>query len=331
MSRVLRIAVPLALVAAGALFYGARLRGRKSPATLTLYGNVDIRQVELGFRVAGRVASMAFEEGHAVTAGTALAALDARPYEDEVAAAEAQVAQQRAALDKVVNGPRQAEIAEARAVVADRKAALENARIALDRARALRASATVPQAELDNAQAAFDGARARTTSAEAALRLLEEGSRPEDIASARAALETARARLASARTALADTRLVAPADGIVLSRVVEPGAIVAPSSVVYVLSLSRPVWVRAYVDEPQLGRVHPGMEVTVYSDGAPKRPHRGHVGFVSPVAEFTPKSVETPELRTALVYRLRIIIDEPDETLRQGMPVTVAVAPAPKG
>jgi HlyD family secretion protein len=111
----------------------------------------------------------------------------------------------------------------------------------------------------------------------------------------------------------------------VLSRVLEPGAIVGPSNIVYVLSLTRPVWVRAYVGEPQLGRIRPGMEVSVISDSAPEAPYRGRIGFISPVAEFTPKSVETPDLRTDLVYRLRIIVEQPGESLRQGMPVTVQV------
>ncbi len=114
---------------------------------------------------------------------------------------------------------------------------------------------------------------------------------------------------------------------MILSRVREPGAIVSPSEPVYVLSLPQPIYVRAYVAEPELGRVQPGAEVSITSDTAPRQERRGHVGFISPVAEFTPKSVQTPELRTDLVYRLRVVVDEPDEALRQGMPVTVRVQP----
>ena len=161
--------------------------------------------------------------------------------------------------------------------------------------------------------------------------MLLEGTRSEDVAGARAALDVASARLAATQTALADTRLAAPADGVVLSRVREPGAIVGPSDIVYVLSLTRPVWVRAYVGEPQLGRIHPGMEVTVVTDSAPGKPYKGRIGFISPVAEFTPKSVETPDLRSDLVYRLRVIIDQPDDGLRQGMPVTVQLPATAQG
>jgi len=299
--------------------------GGEEDRGLTLYGNVDIRQVQLGFRVSGRIAEMLVDEGDRVEAGQALARLDAQPYEDSVRAAEAQVASQEANLAKLEAGPREAEIAQARAVLAERNYDLANAEQAFDRARQLRPSGAISQAALDQAQAAKDMASARVESAREALRLLEEGSREEDIAAALASLQAAQANLATAKTSLKDTELHAPAAGVILSRVREAGAIVAPSDVVYVLSLDDPVWVRTYVSEPDLGRIHPGMEVEVTTDTAPEKPYRGRVGFISPVAEFTPKSVETPELRTDLVYRLRVVVDEPDTALRQGMPVSVRI------
>jgi HlyD family secretion protein len=291
----------------------------------TLYGNVDIRQVQLGFRVSGRVAEMNFDEGDSVKPGDLLARLDAKPYEDAVAAQSAQVANLRATLDKLVAGPRAAEIAQARAQLEEQIADQENAKLAFERAFKLRPGQTISEAALDNARANRDTAQARVASARQALQLLEEGTRAEDIAAARANLAGAEANLSAAKTSLVDTELKAPAAGVILSRLREPGAIVATSDIIFVLSLDRPVWVRAYVPEPMLGRIHPGLEVTVTSDSAPDKPYRGKIGFISPVAEFTPKSVETPELRTDLVYRLRIIVDEPNPGLRQGMPVTVHI------
>lgn len=295
---------------------------------LTLYGNVDIRQVQLGFRVSGRIAAMKVEEGDAVHRGQTLASLDAGPYEDSVRAAEAQVAGLKATLDKLVAGPRPAEIDQARAVHEERAAELQLTQQAFDRARQLRPSDAISQADLDQAAANRAAATARLASARESLRLLEEGSRAEDIAVARANLEATEASLAGARTALADTEIKAPADAIVLSRVREPGSIVSPSDTVYVLSLAEPVWVRTYIGEPMLGLIRPGMQVEVYSDSAPQRPYAGRIGFISPVAEFTPKSVETPELRTDLVYRLRVIMDDADPGLRQGMPVSVRIPAA---
>ena len=327
-----RIPVIIAVVVVGcglaawALDVPGRLGWRaQGTEPLTLYGNVDIRQVELGFRVAGRLDAMNFEEGQSVKAGAVLAQLDARPYDDKVKAAEAQLAVETATLQKVEAGPRPAEIAQGRANFAERQADLANARQALERAVKLRPTGVISQAALDEAKAAEGMAVARAAAAQQALALLEEGSRPEDIAAARANALLAKANLESGETDLADTKLTAPADGIILSRVREPGAIVAPSDAVYVLSLTRPVWVRAYIGEPQLGRIHPGMAVTLTSDSAPHHAYHAHIGFMSPVAEFTPKSVETPELRTDLVYRLRVIVDDADEGLRQGMPVTLTI------
>lgn len=331
-----RIAVILALALIGAfaawwLDLPGRLGWRSGDGDrITLYGNVDIRQVQLGFRVNGRVAEMNFDEGDSVKPGDLLARLDAKPYEDAVAAQSAQVANLRATLDKLVAGPRAAEIAQARAQLEERMADFENAKLAYDRAFKLRPGQTISEAALDNARANRDTAQARVDSARQALQLLEEGTRSEDISAARANLAGAEANLSAAKTSLQDTELKAPATGVILSRLREPGAIVATSDTVFVLSLDRPVWVRSYVPEPLLGKIHPGLEVTVTTDSAPDRPYRGKIGFISPVAEFTPKSVETPELRTDLVYRLRIIIDEPDQGLRQGMPVTVHV-PEPEG
>jgi HlyD family secretion protein len=297
----------------------------RAQTQLTLYGNVDIRQVQLGFRVSGRIAEMLVDEGDAVRAGQTIARLDAATYEDSVCAATAQVVGLRATLERLVAGPRAGEIEQARATHQERLADLQMAEQAFDRARQLRPTGAISQAGLDQATANRNAAVARAASARGALRLLEEGSRAEDIAAARANLQGAEASLASAKTSLRDTELVAPADGVVLSRVREAGAITSPSDIVYVLSLTDPVWVRTYIPEPSLGKIYPGMQVEVLSDSAPGRVYRGRVGFISPVAEFTPKSVETPDLRTDLVYRLRVIMEQPDRGLRQGMPVTIRV------
>ncbi|MGD2047457.1 MAG: efflux RND transporter periplasmic adaptor subunit, partial [Gemmatimonadota bacterium] len=158
------------------------------------------------------------------------------------------------------------------------------------------------------------------------LRLAIEGPRAEDIQAARSELRAAENALELARHRLANTRLYAPADGTVLTRILEPGAVVLPNSPVYTLALADGVWVRAYLSERDLGRVFPGMKAEITSDSFPDRPHEGWVGFISPTAEFTPKPVETPDLRTSLVYRVRIYVRAPDHTLRQGMPVTVRLS-----
>lgn len=321
-----RVAMAVAAVAVLALIIWAFAGGRDDDH-LTLYGNVDIRQVELGFRVSGRITEMRLEEGDPVTAGTLMAMLDKKPLEDERRQYAAQVAAEAANVERLTAGTRPEEIAEARALVDERRASLNNATRLLKRREELVGTGAVSQAAYDDAQAAVDEAKARLIAANKSLELALNGARIEDIAEAEARLEAARARLAAAETAVADTELAAPADGVVLSRIREPGAIVAAGMPVYTLSLTRPVWVRAYVAEPQLGHVHPGMAAEVITDSRPDRPYRGQVGFISPVAEFTPKAVETADLRSDLVYRLRIVVSDADRGLRQGMPVTVRLLP----
>ncbi|QRM54182.1 secretion protein HlyD [Sinorhizobium sp. BG8] len=326
-------AVLLAAVAAGtAWWYDVPQKLGLMPQQtneLRLYGNVDIRQVSLGFRVSGRVSETAVDEGDTVKAGAVVARLDAAPHQAAVRAAEAEVGARRATLQKLRAGARATEIAQARAQYNETLADLENAELDLDRAKRLGPSGTISQSTLDRAVAGKASADARAESAREALKLLEEGSRAEDIAAAESDLGAAEAALASAKISLDDTELKAPSDGVILSRVREMGAIVAPSDTVLVLSLNAPVWVRAYVGETNLGRVHPGMKVEITSDSSGAKRYSGTVGFISPVAEFTPKSVETPELRTDLVYRLRIIVTDADAALRQGMPVSIHL-PSPE-
>ncbi|MGH8802208.1 MAG: HlyD family efflux transporter periplasmic adaptor subunit, partial [Casimicrobiaceae bacterium] len=189
---------------------------------------------------------------------------------------------------------------------------------------ALLESGASSQRTVDAARAAHDQAVANLASAKAALSLARAGFRSEDIAAGEARVAAAEAALAQAHTALADTELMAPSDGIVITRVREPGSMVASSTPVYTLSLRDPVYVRAYVNEPDLGRIAPGAPVQVHTDSSNKV-YRGQIGFISPRAEFTPKTVETTDLRTDLVYRLRVVVADGDQGLRQGMPVTVDV------
>ena len=317
-----RIPIVILLLAAAAFGLWWYTAERAGGGPLTLYGNVDIREVDLGFRVAGRLARMRYEEGDSVTAGEPLAALDDEPYREALDAAEAQVAIADARLALFRSGTRPQEVESADANVREARAALRNAEQELERQRGLAERGLTSQSNLDQAIAREDEAAARLRAAEEALDLARAGFRPEEIAGAEAELQLARAEAARAETQLADTRLNAPADGTLITRIREPGSIVGVGEPVYTLSLDEPVWIRAYIDEPDLGKIAPGMTAWVETDSSPTR-HRAQVGFISPRAEFTPKNVETETARSDLVYRVRIIVNQPAAGLRQGMPVTV--------
>ena len=312
------------LVAAGGWFLFARTHGDRSRA-IQLFGNVDIREVNLGFRVSGRLAEVLRDEGDAVKPGEVVARLDDEPYRREVDEARGQVGALRARLQLLEAGNRPQEIAQGRAQVREREVTAANAERIYKRQQELLSSKTVSVQERDDAEAVSREAEARLNSAREQLNLLEAGFRSEDIAQAKADLARAEATLASAELRVQDTILKTPSEGVVLTRAQEPGAILQTGTTVLTVSLKQPVWVRAYINEPLLGRIHPGMKVQVYTDSRPTRPYAGQIGYISPRAEFTPKNVETTELRTSLVYRLRVVVDSPDEGLRQGMPVTVTL------
>jgi len=291
---------------------------------------VDIREVDLSFRVGGRIRTMAAEEGDDVNAGEVVARLDARPFQDEVALARANVAAARATLRKLEAGTRPQDIQKARAVLARREAREVLARRHFERQRVLYRRGDVSEAVLDEARAAYAEASAQVSFAQEELSLAEEGPREEEITAAIAEVGASIASAERAELALQDTILRSPSDGTILSRLREPGAIVAQGEPVYTLTIAEPVRIRAYVAEPDLGLLTPGQPVEVITDTRPDQPYGGHIGFISPTAEFTPRTVQTEELRTDLVYRLHVIVQDGDG-LRQGMPVTVRVPLSDRG
>lgn len=320
--------ITVILLAAGGAVFSWVLHTEQDESLLYLYGNVDIREVQLAFRQPGRVAQMMFDEGDAVVAGTRMATLDAQPYQEAFAAAEASVRVAQAELAKMRRGLRPQEIIQAQEALNQAQAVARRAERDYVRLSRLLPSKASSQQDVDNARAARDQAIAGVKAAKAALSQAREGFRKEDIAAAEAQLAAAMATRDQAATALADTELFAPSDGTVIARIREPGSMVVSQSAVYNLSLDKPVYVRAYIGETALGRIAPGTPVQVRSDSS-KKIYHGQIGFISPRAEFTPKTVETTDLRTDLVYRLRIVVSDADAALRQGMPITIEVDTRP--
>ncbi len=292
---------------------------------VTIYGNVDIRQVQAAFDDSGRILRLAVQEGDRIHKGQLLAELDPIRFQDAVDRDQASVATQEQVLARLLAGSRPEEIAEARASAAAAQATLANAEITWRRQRALAAEQYVPKQNLDNAAAALKTARANLDHAQQGLTLAIKGPRQEDIAAARSQLVAEQAALHLAQRQLADTRLFAPQEGVVQDRILEPGDMASPQVPVFTLALDNPVWVRAYLPEKSLGQVRLGMRANIESDSFPGKHFAGWVGFISPTAEFTPKTVQSTELRTELVYRVRIYACNHGHQLRLGMPVTVRI------
>lgn len=276
MKKVLAILILFIIILSGIYIY--EHREKPNPNELKLFGNIEIRQVDLSFRVEGKIAKMLAEEGDYVKKGELLGYLEdtnfKSTYEKNLADIEAYKALSANAQEKYQRH--------------------------------------LPLCE--------DG----TTSKQDCDEYLNTKN------STNATLKASQASLKGNAKNLKDTKLYAPDNGIIMTRIQEPGAVVQASSPIYTMAKTEPVWVRAYIPETSLANVKYGMEVNIYTDTKnPKtdkiREYRGYVGYISPVAEFTPKTVQTEELRTDLVYRVRIYIYDIDEYLRQGMPVTVKI------
>jgi len=315
-----------AIVLVAAAVYGFWYYQQQQERPLTLYGNVDIRTVNLGFRVDGRLASLTVDEGDAIRPGQLLGKLDDAPYRNALQQAQANVGNARAKLALLQAGYRAEEIAQVRSEMAQRQSAFSYADSFLKRQQGLWAKNATSADALEDARTARNQAQANLQAAKDKLAQYLSGNRPQEIEQAKASLAQSEATLAQAQLNLQDTRLLSPSAGTLLTRAVEPGTMLSAGGTVFTLSLTQPVWVRAYVNEINLGKAAPGTELEIYTDGRPNKPYHGKIGFVSPTAEFTPKSVETPDLRTDLVYRLRVIVTDADDALRQGMPVTIHFA-----
>lgn len=327
MSKILRILIPLILIAAVGGWAWWYYRPSSANDALTLYGNVDLRQASLAFNGAERIAEVLAEEGDVVGKGQVLARLDTSRLAPQMQQAEATVAAQQAALLQLKNGSRPEEIAQARANLASAQADALNAKAQFERQSVLTANATASKQDLDTARAAAAVADAKVDVAQSALALAIAGPRVEEISQSEAQLRGSEAQLALMRQQLADAQLFAPFDGVVRSRLMEPGEIAAPSKPVFSLATRGTKWVRAYVSETNLGHLRPGMRAKITTDSFPDQPLDGWVGFISPVAEFTPKTVETTDLRTSLVYEVRVFVEDQKDVLRLGMPATVQLQP----
>ncbi|MGE7136756.1 efflux RND transporter periplasmic adaptor subunit [Luteibacter sp. NPDC031894] len=302
---------------------------RPSPdQPIVLHGNIDIRQVSLAFKVNERIAEMRVEEGDRVARGQVLATLDVTTLTLRVAKAQAQVGVQDEVLRRLEAGNRPQEIAQSDANVRAAQADARMAHQTLDRLRAISQGTggrAVSREELDRATAAASAADAKVDAQRKAHELSVVGSRKEDVDEARAQREAALAESAVAKQELADAELRAPIDAVVRSRLLEPGDMASPQRPAYALAVLHPKWVRAYVSEADLSRIKPGQAARVTTDSAPAHAIDGRIGYIASVAEFTPKNVETEDLRTSLVYEVRVNVDDPDDRLRLGMPATVTL------
>lgn len=322
------IVIVLVLAVAGGIFgkkWYDKSNGETVNGVLKLYGTIDIRDANLAFIEQERITEVLVEEGDRVKQGQILAQLKTDRIDAAIQELTARIGAQKELVKRLKAGNRPQEIEQAKAEVEASEAQVANSQLLLTRLEKTTKSGASSKQAVDDARSRFEVEKAQLKVRKKALDLVIEGPRQEDIASAEHQLDALQANLSLLKVRLVDMTLKAPSPGIIQSRILEPGEIAGPKRPVFNLSLNDPKWVRAFVPEPDLGRIRTGMNARVLSDSLPEQPLEGTIGFISSVAEFTPRAVHTEDLRTKLVYEVRVIVPDPQDRLRLGMPVTVIV------
>jgi HlyD family secretion protein len=295
---------------------------------IRLAGTLEADEVDLSFQVSGRIAELRVDEGARVALGDLIAALDALDYQLALQRAEAEAKATAATLAALEAGTRVQELRVAEATVDQARSRVEFARAEIRRVSELIPRKLASQQQLDQAHLQLEVAVADLAQAEQRLQLLREGPRREDIDKAAAELAARRQAVALARLQLDYTTLESPVAGTVSVRLAKAGEVVSVGRPIVRVAVLATPWVRAYLNETDLARVKLGQKALVQVDGLPNQVFQGRLSFISPVAEFTPKTVETRELRVDLVYRIKVAVDNPEGLLKIGMPADVVLAAA---
>ncbi|MCU7697466.1 HlyD family efflux transporter periplasmic adaptor subunit [Acinetobacter sp. AYS6] len=324
------IAGVLVIMAVGLIgFWAWNYNNKKqSDSFLTLYGNVDIRQVSLAFEQSGRIQKLLVQEGDKVQTGQLLATLNSDALQIQAKQAQAQLKAQKETIIKQEVGARPEEITQARAQLASAQAELDKTDKNLQRLQVLVSSTdgrAISQQELDYAKSNQQSAQAAVRERQASLELLIKGTRQEDREATKAQYEVTQANLDLINYNLTQTELKSPVNAVVRARLQEVGDMTTAQKAVYTLALTDPKWIRVYVNEQDLSSIKLGGTAQVIRDSYPHQPINGKIGYISSVAEFTPKTVQTEEIRTTLVYEVRVYVNDPNDRLKMGQPVTVKI------
>ena len=315
----------------GCLLLLAACNNNHTPASggnnILLSGTVEAREIDLSFRVGGHIDQLLTDEGYSVKQGDVVARLDTRDFQLALDQANAAAAVAKAALTTLKAGTREQEVHVAEADLEKARAELTFARSEVKRVKTLIPKQLATEQQLDSQQLREKVAEASVKQARQHLLLMQEGTRKEDIEHAEKQYDASMEAVAQAKQQLSYTDLVSPVTGMITLRLKEAGEMTAAGEpVLRIAELAKP-WVRGYLTETDLGRVHLGQSVKVRVDGLQGREFNGHLSFISPVAEFTPKTVETRQLRVDLVYRVKVDVDNPDGILKIGMPADIIIEP----
>ncbi|MEV9476540.1 efflux RND transporter periplasmic adaptor subunit [Aliarcobacter butzleri] len=296
----------------------------KNENNLTFYGNIDTRTVNVGFRFLGKIENITKDEGEIVKKDEVLVKLDTASLEKSLEELNEKIFASKLELSKLQTGYRQEEILEAKAAMEEAIENLNKTKDTYNRQANLFKTKSTSEENFTISQLNYKQALATLDKAKALYELRKNGYRNEDIKIQESNLKSLEIQAEKIKIDLNDSVIKAPVDGVILTRFKEIGAITNAGESILEIAKTDEFWVRAYIDEKNLGNIRPGLKMSIQTDSRSEN-YEGVIGFISPVAEFTPKNIETQELRADLVYSFRVIVKNPDDKIRQGMPVTLKI------
>ena len=297
----------------------------KNENNLTFYVNIDTRTVNEGFRFLGKIENITKDEGEIVKKDEVLVKLDTASLEKSLEELNEKIFASKLELSKLQTGYRQEEILEAKAAMEEAIENLNKTKDTYNRQTNLFKTKSTSEENFTISQLNYKQALATLDKAKALYELRKNGYRDEDIKIQESNLKSLEIQAEKLKIDLNDSVIKAPVDGVILTRFKEIGAITNAGESILEIAKTDEFWVRAYIDEKNLGNIKPGLKMSIQTDSRSEN-YEGVIGFISPVAEFTPKNIETQELRADLVYSFRVIVKNPDDKIRQGMPVTLKIA-----
>ncbi|HUT83640.1 MAG TPA: efflux RND transporter periplasmic adaptor subunit [Thermodesulfobacteriota bacterium] len=287
---------------------------------LLVYGNIEATEVDMSFKIPGRVIHRSVDEGDFVKKGSEVATLEDEDLKRQAEEARASVRVAEARLREALAGSRSQEIKQAWATVEKARSDRDQLKSDWERAEALFKEGVIPVQSREQASTSYQMALAAYKEAMEHYDLVKEGPRKEDIDALKASLEQAKALLNLREVQLSYANLTSPVSGVVLVKNIEPGEMVSAGTPVVTIADLNHVWLKAYISETDLGRVKYNQKVKVKTDTYPDKIYWGRISFISSEAEFTPKNIQTHEERVKLVYRIKVTLENPQMELKPGMP-----------
>ncbi|OGW26267.1 MAG: ABC transporter substrate-binding protein [Nitrospirae bacterium GWC2_42_7] len=324
MKKNILIAVILVLIGITLILLKIYGKGQEQ-GVIVLSGNVEVTEINIGFKSSGRIEELLAEEGQQVQTGEKLAVIDSAEAESQAVQSRALMHESEARLKELKEGSRSQDIEQANASIRAANAELEKAKKDHDRYQSLYKNGAVSAQQVDSVEKSYEVALAQQQKAAAALSLIKEGPRKEDIKAAESRLHQAEAMVKTYEIRLKDSVISSPVSGVILRKNNELGEIVAPGVPVYTIGDLDNPWVKVYVKEDKLGLVKLGQKAEVRTDTYPDKKYEGEIIYISSEAEFTPKNVQTQEERVKLVFGVKVSVKNINDELKPGMPADVKI------